>query len=409
MIGLPDGLQVWAGRHRDPFRSRWRSAPALAVAAAMVACGDGGAIVPGDRPVVRDSAGIRLVVNPPVGPATPRWALDPEPLLVVGQEDVLPLNRVGGVLLLAEGRMVVANRAEELLFLGPDGGLVRRAGGRGDGPGEFRQLLSPVRLPGDSVAAWNSSPSRVSVFDPDGIHVRDVAFLSPASFPRPLASGGWIAESLDPLPLGEVEALVTESRVILHLAADGSVQDTVARLDGRRIFGTRGGFGPQPLSPAAHLALQGNRVVYGWGGEFVLSVRDPSGALQMRVRNTTPPHPVSPAARDSIRRAIQESRGRAAAAEGRAGHWDPPIPEHLPHFERLLVTAEGGIWVQRPEGGGNRIREWLIHSPGGELLGRLPVPVDFRVMDVRGDRVAGVHVGALDVETVRVFRLQRPE
>lgn len=83
---------------------------------------------------------------------------------------------VTGLLPLPSGGVVVADGgASELTLYAPDGTFVRRWGGRGEGPGEFRMLSRVYPWPGDSVAALEGTTGRLSVFDSAGSFARQIS------------------------------------------------------------------------------------------------------------------------------------------------------------------------------------------------------------------------------------------
>ncbi len=70
---------------------------------------------------------------------------------------------------LASGDLLVADAmAEEILEYGPAGTFVRRIGGKGDGPGEFRSLSHLHISTGDSILAEDAFRRNISVFDSAG-------------------------------------------------------------------------------------------------------------------------------------------------------------------------------------------------------------------------------------------------
>jgi hypothetical protein len=97
------------------------------------------------------------------------WRLAAHPSTAIGVvegEDPYQLYGAIGSTRLPDGSIVVANAGSgELRFFDAAGRFVTRAGGRGDGPGEFRNLLRVHRWGGDSVAAYLAAGYRISVFD----------------------------------------------------------------------------------------------------------------------------------------------------------------------------------------------------------------------------------------------------
>jgi len=90
--------------------------------------------------------------------------------LGLDDEDVSQqFSRVRGAFLLADGRIVVAAAGvRELQYFGPTGEHLHTAGGEGDGPGEFRDLTSVVRLGADTLAVYDRRARRLTVLDEEG-------------------------------------------------------------------------------------------------------------------------------------------------------------------------------------------------------------------------------------------------
>lgn len=125
----------------------------------------------------RDSAGIRIVENarPPDGSRLP-WRIGPEPIVTIGAvegEEPYLLDRAGDATRLSDGRIVVANGGtSELRVFDAAGNHLATWGGRGEGPGEFRELGRVERWRGDSIIAWYAPRLGMSIFDSAGNHGR---------------------------------------------------------------------------------------------------------------------------------------------------------------------------------------------------------------------------------------------
>ena len=128
-------------------------------------------------PIVRDSAGVRIVEN--TGPAwseATRWRLSDESVLTIGApeaETEYQLFGVRGLVRLLDGRIVLPNTgSQEIRWYDAQGVHVRSVGGEGEGPGEFTGLGWLGVLPGDSIIAYDARQRRLSLFDPSGVFVR---------------------------------------------------------------------------------------------------------------------------------------------------------------------------------------------------------------------------------------------
>ena len=129
---------------------------------------------------VSDSAGIRIVEN--VGASwtsDQAWRLSQEPIAEIGRldEPAHQLSRVVGATRLADGRIVVGDGGSgELRFFDAFGQYLATAGGKGEGPGEFRFMLYVTRVAGDTLVAGNGfPPGRQAWFTADGTFIDQTA------------------------------------------------------------------------------------------------------------------------------------------------------------------------------------------------------------------------------------------
>jgi hypothetical protein len=146
----------------------------LGVMVSAAGCGASPEVAPWS---VTDSAGVSIVMS-----SAPEWANDPQlsdaPRIQILSDESDPsliLYQVVGVELLEDGRILLANRGDGSVRLYSEAGhLEWKAGGRGDGPGEFRDLREVVVV-GDEIWAYQSLPLPIHVFALDGEHLRSVA------------------------------------------------------------------------------------------------------------------------------------------------------------------------------------------------------------------------------------------
>jgi hypothetical protein len=108
----------------------------------------------------------------------PVLALSAEPSLEIGVmegDEHYTFQDVVDVLPLPSGELAISDGgASELTLYAPDGTFLRRFGGRGQGPGEFRGLSRIYPWSGDSVLALDNMTQRVSVFDSAGGFARQM-------------------------------------------------------------------------------------------------------------------------------------------------------------------------------------------------------------------------------------------
>jgi len=90
-----------------------------------------------------------------------------------------------------------------------------------------------------------------------------------------------------------------------------------------------------------------------------------------------------------------------------------PFAETVPEFGSLRASPEGLVWVGQyvdPEYAMLEepwpAQEWVVVDVAAETAGTIKTPAGLRVLQVGRDFVAGVHTGALGVETVRLHRIE---
>ena len=126
-----------------------------------------------------------------------------------------PIVRVSGLDVARDGRIAVTDGADPGAYLfGPDGRLIRRMGGDGSGPGEFRIPYSPRFGPDGRIHVFDLRHERISVFSPDGRHERDIVvrdLLRLSDF-QPEKGGTYLAAGVRTLD---------DPNVVFRLDADG--------------------------------------------------------------------------------------------------------------------------------------------------------------------------------------------
>ena len=147
---------------------------AVAIAVSATACQPDRQSPAGPRSEVRDSAGIQVVENsrPPDGSRL-AWQIGPEPSVSIGMlegEDPYLLFHATDATQLSDDRIVVVNRGTaELRVFDEFGTYLATWGGKGEGPGEFEDIMQIATLPADSVTAWGlSADAAMHVFDAAG-------------------------------------------------------------------------------------------------------------------------------------------------------------------------------------------------------------------------------------------------
>lgn len=386
---------------------------------ALTACGDAG---PGARPVIRDSAGVTIAEN--VAPAWGEggWRIDPDPVVDIGVlegEEVYQLFRVTGARRLSGGRIVVANSGtHELRFYGPDGRYEGASGREGGGPGEFRRLELLGLLAGDTIVTYDGSQERISIFGPDGRYVRAVPLTGSESsiVYRPLGMFAdrsiLVMQSLAFRPGDLPEGVNRTDTRFYHLDPEGAVLDTAGVFPGPEMYGRAVGTGffmtalPFGRSPSA--AVAADRFFFGNGSSYQITRYRQDGSPDMILRRVADGRPVTAEALEAVKaERLRDAPGDNWRRRYEVVFEEAPIAETMPAYRGFVLGDDGHLWVRAYELPGGATDGWTIFDPSGVMLGDVELPEGMRLLQAGADFVLGLWQDDLEVEHVRLFRLDR--
>ena len=309
------------------------------------------------------------------------------------------------------------------------GTLVRRFGGRGQGPGEFQSIVA-VHVCGEDSIAVVDSRQTLHLFDGDGTFMRRAQFRLgersaslqgvSTSCRRALLQQRIRQPPLDRLgPTEDVFAWVDPFSEAVDTVTTAELLEAWTRsLDGA----ARPWVIPWGTSSRT-LATRKDQLVLGNGRVPEFRRYDSTGGLQSIVRWAKVPRPVD--ARD--RRRYSEFRSEFLAwapdeEETRllfpALDEYPQVPTHKPLFDRILLDDRGGIWARVfPEESfglfDSRLQDapvftetWTVFDSAGVWLGDLTLPERFELHGMGRDRLLGVSKDSFDTETVQVLRIE---
>ncbi len=377
----------------------------------------------------RDSAGVRIVESR-LGAWSNPWEVVAEPLLTIGSIDGDPnqvLYQVTGAVGITGDRFVVANAGRyELLFYDGDGYLLRRAGRRGGGPGEFQSLEWVSRCGSDSILAVDVRAHRVSYFDADGNFGRSVRLEPNAQipFPRPvgifgdgslLATQGTFRLGGDP----PIRALRTQVPLFRY-ESDGSAATLVGTFQGPewvvvptgpiRDYGGRAlERRARPFGRGTAFAAARDRFYVADNETYEIRVFSSAGQLIQVIRRSIAPLPVE----GTDIRAYEDSALAGASAFARAqlrslfDNQPPPPRTHPAYAPYIIIDSDMNLWVRESNRPGDERSRWSVFTDEGELLGEVDMPPGLRVLDIGPDYVLGLHRDELDVEYVRKHVLHK--
>jgi hypothetical protein len=365
------------------------------------------------RWTVQDSAGVEVVTNLTDPPA---WHLGERPdvsLGTVNEEGPTQFYRVRDVTLLEDGGFVVANSGtDELRFFDARGRFRGRAGGHGSGPKEFNRL-SMVEPFGDSLMTYDGGNDRVSVRTMDGTFVRSFRLdWSSGLVPSPqalLGAPGVLSIAVRPMTQLNHSGLNVDTVLVSHYDIEGHLVDSIQHLPFlARVVHMEGDLQTtlgSPFSAVGQVAPTPSGFCYAFGPSPTIDCFDLEGHLRRVVHAPIPTRPVTDA---DISRywddALAEARGRMVEILRRSRDW-MMFPDAFPAFATLLADDRGRVWAQVYPMPHADERRWMVFD-GGRAVGEIRVPAPFNILDVRGDRVAGVWIDDMGIEYVRVYRLR---
>ena len=389
---------------------------------------------------VRDSAGINVVENVrPVLSAARAWRVDPAPSIRLGANaaDADTLNElllVMGVTRLSDDRFAVGVQASNTVrFYDARGRFVGSAGRRGQGPGEFRQVMGVRRIRGDTLVVTDGG--EVEIFTGDGKFVRQGPSRSRGDrFVYPvvvLEDGSYLGVMYDdsrsaPPPAGRAR----RREPVVRVSRDGAVVDTIGSLtssealfDGRNVWG-------EAVAFSTGSVLSGDRASFfiGSPSDAEITQFELGGKTTRVIR--LPNRGGKPGDQE-----IRDYRAWRLAMLGEDGRPMQPAmkqrieqqlertvyADRLPAFGNLIVDRSGNLWAQRFDyrsafftPGPVRTQtipvptRWDVLDSSGVWLCTVDLPERFTPVEIGTDYVAGVARDQDEIEQVHVYRLRKP-
>lgn len=372
----------------------------------------------------RDSAGIWIVENemPLDGTRLP-WRISPEPIVSIGAvagEEPYLLDGVAHATQLSDGRIVVANRGtSELRVFDGRGVHLATWGGRGDGPGEFSELMRVEPWRGDSIIAWHAPRLGLSIFDTGGDYGRRLEFVhDPATllhhrfWPQQVTRDGSILAVH--MPEGADTVVVQlrdgEGRVRSEFGSHAGWEPYIHAEGTDRSMLFRKIFGRDPVWTS-----WGELVVIGHTGRYELRAFAVDGSLERIVRRGHVPRSPTPA---EVQEYIDGQLAWTSTMPGsqperwRRAYEAVPVAEHFPAFKSIMSDAVDHLWVEEydsvdPQGEYEGPRLWTVFDPQGRMLGLFETPEGLWIDEVGEDYILGTSRDELNVEYVEVWGLER--
>jgi hypothetical protein len=375
------------------------------------ACGGESNGNPTSEYLIEDSTGIRIVTY-----AAPLESLDLplvhlDTVVVIGTAAGQPSHefaRIVSALIEGDRVLVADGSSSEIRAFDLDGRHIRTVGGQGAGPGEFESLRWITASAQGTIYAWDSSLSRLSVFDAGLGFIRSVvpAFTrSATAMVLGLVDDSTLLASVLPVPSRSAavnQVRIGSVNVSTVSLAESAIPETLTEPSGRPVyFREDGRFLAVPLTVLPGYGAGASRVYAGNGSDAEIAGFGSDGDLELIVRLPSP-SPIDPTMWSEAREAYLAD-SPAEDHQARAGLFDAiPQPDSVPSFAGLRVARSGELWVGVFETGNTETRTWTIMSDAGIAQARLELPVNVQVLDVTGTRLVGVARDDLGVERIIV-------
>lgn len=348
----------------------------------------------------------------PSDSGVPEWVVASEPLVSIGAVDGSPdylFDRVAGVRLVGDSRVAVADGGSRTIRVyGLDGRLERQWGGDGEGPGEFVFISGLWLREPDTLVVYDSGKARLTAFRTQGEMLPRITTFraddgSVEVYLGRFADGAhalaWIRRQQ------RDETTITPDHMRFgRFGPDGNFEELLGEDLGMRRLGS-----PIPFSAHFLGVVLRDAVYHTDGMDSEIRVTSESGERLGAIQA------------DVDRWGFKEASSRFEASLDSAGVRrfrelrGTPGLDSVPSISELLLDSEQLLWLKRYEPAVDshwQLRqrtggEWLVIEPDGNAAARVSVPTGFRLMDVRGEYVAGMSRDGLGVERVEVRRLTR--
>ena len=424
---------------RDPVPMLPAASGALALVLCAACADSGPAAAPATGVVVTDSADIEFVdVAAAVVDTLPQWTFSAEPMLTIGKttgEDPYLFARIQDAFRLRSGETVVLEGFDFEFRIFDSNGLFRGSfGGRGEGPGEFGEVVGLRERTEGGIVVADNRLRRVTLFDDQGVvstirstvcpadgwYYNDVSLCYFGGFTGDGAVfwyGSRRARELPRIDEGTVQR-TPGGTLFLALASGDStlVVDSVSARGNVRIVQSLNGTPalwsiPEIFAPEGHWAFGPRSVALGESSGFEIRLRDSSGELRRVLRVEREPEFVTSADIDSIK-ALTGTPASISPKELTLQYLDEvPTGGQIPFFSELRFDDAGRLWVADyvpprvllvPD-----TTWWTVFDQDALPLARVATGRSDNILELGEDHILLRETDEMDVQRVAMYRIER--
>ena len=348
------------------------------------------------------------------------WTVSAKPTLLLGDAsgdaNVLFGDGLVGATRFPDGRLLVADRADfSLKLFDASGKFLKHAGRKGAGPGEMTYLARLFRC-GDQVMTYDIEGYRMTVFDPSLELVRSFRFKAPSSA-TPYASAcnasgtfvhyGWTDRK-------DMKGGIHRGDVDLWTSGpDSVIRRIIGRIPGSErwgqvVGGQLRGSRPVPLGKEPVIGISADRIFVGSADTYEIAVHDLAGN---RVGTIRKPNVNLATTKADIDFALErEQAGRSQHEQKRIadGYAAMQFPKTIPAYKKLVVDADGLIWVQDYPRAKSPTSRWTVFSAAGVQQAEVLLPTHLEVYEIGKDYVLGKYLDPDEqIPEIRMYSLRR--
>jgi hypothetical protein len=360
----------------------------------------------------------------------PRWAVDSEPLVVIGGSQGDPnfeVTFVERVLLLDDGRVVALSRIDNRVMLFARNGMATdRWGKTGRDTGDFMAPAGLLRAAADTLLVPDPGNARLNWMTLDSGVVRAAAFAARPAGPGLLEVPGRVGERLVvlmPRPDRAPGGVVHAGADVLAQRPDGRDHIPIASLRGPVTVPVETRFRGRVrveqelprLSFAPQAAVWDSLIVTTDGPGFALRLWSAAGSPRGAITIDAPRRAVSPLIRSTLvdreldRLTGSPTQREVDPAEARRLAEIRPFADSLGAVGQLLPTRGGILWVVAvtiPDLEEPWSATALDHA--GRIVGRIVGPGPGLPLAFEDDRVVVRTEDRYGVAELRIYRLVPP-
>ncbi|WP_298272801.1 hypothetical protein [Gemmatimonas sp.] len=387
----------------------------------------------------RDSAGVSIVEHSAAYMAAlPEWTLDSTPLQELrGDATDTQFARILDAVQRADGGFYVADQQQrDIKAFAASGAFERVLSRPGRGPGEVGYVSRLQMLAGDSLAFVDANNRRVSVFGPNGHFARQVLFPrfedgSSVRINMQLMDGRllgslrqpWVEATENRDSVYRTPFAIVAYRVVPSTGADTGVPpadvDTIAVVPDGEAYRANSTEDGETRADEHPLRFGHNTIVASDGRRTFVATNETAeiveyGAKGMvrRIRSARTPRPVTDEDRVRLESEVLdavEKSGRPASAKADVQQMVKGWRYAKSHTlaSRLLVGADGGLWVEDAWVLENDPRQFFVYDSTGIALARVVLPPRIHVLRVSTREILGVWRDSDDVPHLRRWSISR--